>query len=127
MLTATRRAVLSSVMATRRAVLSSAMATRRAVLSSPWSCAVSLSTASDCHHIAETAITVDGVCWIVDDGQVKRLTYDPKLDAISYDTYAISSSMQDQRAGRVNRNMSGVYYSLFKEDSPDDIIAPSYV
>ena len=66
--------------------------------------------------IAETSITIDGVCFVVDSGLAKVSLYDVRRGATILEVRAISKSSADQRKGRAGRTQPGVCYRLYSEE-----------
>lgn len=64
-------------------------------------------------NIAETAITIDDVVYVVDSGRVKEKSYDPYSNVSTLQTAWISRASSKQREGRAGRCQPGVCYHLF--------------
>jgi pre-mRNA-splicing factor ATP-dependent RNA helicase DHX15/PRP43 len=67
-------------------------------------------------NIAETSITIDGVVFVVDCGQVKQSHYNPdaRMDCL-LPTWE-SQAAAEQRAGRAGRTQNGKCYRLFSAE-----------
>lgn len=66
-------------------------------------------------NIAETAITIDGVCFVVDPGFSKLKVYNPRIRVESLLISAISKANAQQRAGRAGRTKQGKVFRLYTE------------
>lgn len=66
-------------------------------------------------NIAETSLTIDGVCIVVDSGwaRVKRFCPETGLDSLQLEPIAQASATQ--RAGRAGRTRPGICYRLWDE------------
>ncbi|KAH3859109.1 hypothetical protein DPMN_101756 [Dreissena polymorpha] len=64
-------------------------------------------------NIAETSITIDDVCFVVDAGKMKEKRYDPTKGMESLDTVWVSRASALQRKGRAGRVQKGVAFHLF--------------
>ena len=58
-------------------------------------------------NIAETSITIPGICYVVDSGRQKCRNYHASTGVSSYDVMWISKAAADQRAGRSGRTGPG--------------------
>lgn len=67
-------------------------------------------------NIAETAVTIDGVVYIIDPGFVKVRAYSPKLGFERLVCTTVSRAEAEQRAGRAGRVASGECYRLYTEE-----------
>ncbi len=74
-------------------------------------------------NIAETSLTIDGVCIVVDSGLERRARFDPVTGMNSLELLRISRASADQRRGRAGRTQAGVCYRLWLE-SEHDSLAP---
>ncbi|CAD8093029.1 unnamed protein product [Paramecium sonneborni] len=68
-------------------------------------------------NIAETSITIDGICYVVDPGFSKQKVYNPRLRVESLLASPISKASAQQRAGRAGRTRPGKCYRLYTEQS----------
>ena len=68
-------------------------------------------------NIAETSLTVEGMKYVIDSGQIRQSEYYPRSGVGSLDIIEHSQAGCDQRAGRVGRTTSGVCYRLFTEEN----------
>ncbi|KAG6557198.1 hypothetical protein Mapa_001125 [Marchantia paleacea] len=64
-------------------------------------------------NIAESAITIDDVVFVIDSGRVKEKSYDPYSNVSTLQTAWISKASAKQREGRAGRCQPGVCYHLF--------------
>lgn len=66
-------------------------------------------------NIAETSVTVPGVCYVVDSGRVKEKVYKGEGSHVfsSFDIRWVSKASADQRAGRAGRTGPGHCYRLY--------------
>ena len=58
-------------------------------------------------NIAETSITIDGVCTVIDAGLVREARQEPRLGIDQLITRRVSRASADQRAGRAGRTAPG--------------------
>jgi len=65
--------------------------------------------------IAETSITIEGVCIVVDSGLVRVPRYEPDVGVTRLDTVRVSRAAADQRRGRAGRTEPGLCYRLWDE------------
>uniref|UniRef100_UPI0035CAEEDD ATP-dependent helicase HrpB n=1 Tax=uncultured Sphingomonas sp. TaxID=158754 RepID=UPI0035CAEEDD len=65
--------------------------------------------------IAETSLTLDGICVVVDSGLARRPRYDRAAGMTRLVTERASQAAVTQRAGRAARQMPGVAYRLWEE------------
>lgn len=66
-------------------------------------------------NIAETSLTVDGICFVVDCGFSKLKVYNPKMGMDTLQIMPISRANASQRSGRAGRTSKGVAYRLYTE------------
>lgn len=66
-------------------------------------------------NIAETAITIDGLGFVVDPGFSKLKVYNPRIRVESLLISAISKANAQQRAGRAGRTRQGKCFRLYTE------------
>ncbi|KAI5067330.1 hypothetical protein GOP47_0017858 [Adiantum capillus-veneris] len=66
-------------------------------------------------NIAETAITINDVVFVVDSGRVKEKSYDPYSNVSTFQTTWISKASAKQREGRAGRCQPGVCYHLYSK------------
>lgn len=74
-------------------------------------------------NIAETSLTIDGVCIVVDSGMERRARFDPVTGMNSLELLRISRASADQRRGRAGRTQAGVCYRLWLESEHDSLAA----
>jgi len=77
-------------------------------------------------NIAETSITISGVRYVIDTGQVKARGYNARLGADSLDVVPVSQAQARQRSGRAGREAPGKAYRLYTEKD-FDVLAPTTV
>ncbi len=63
--------------------------------------------------IAETSLTIDGVCVIIDAGLVRTVRFDPRRGMAGLVTVPVSQATAEQRAGRAGRQQAGSCYRLW--------------
>jgi pre-mRNA-splicing factor ATP-dependent RNA helicase DHX38/PRP16 len=66
-------------------------------------------------NIAETSLTVDGICYVIDSGFMKLKVYNPKIGMDSLQITPESQANANQRCGRAGRTGPGYCYTLFTE------------
>lgn len=71
-------------------------------------------------NIAETSLTVDGVCFVIDSGLMKLKVYNPKLNMDSLRIVPISIAQANQRSGRAGRTSPGKAYRLYTLSSAEN-------
>jgi len=64
-------------------------------------------------NIAETSLTIDGICYVIDAGFCKQNTYDPRTGMESLIVTPVSRASSQQRAGRAGRTAPGKCFRLF--------------
>jgi ATP-dependent helicase HrpB len=74
-------------------------------------------------NIAETSLTIDGVCIVVDSGMERRARFDPVTGMNSLELLRISRASADQRRGRAGRTQAGVCYRQWLESEHDSLAA----
>ncbi|MSR33526.1 MAG: ATP-dependent helicase HrpB [Phycisphaerales bacterium] len=68
-----------------------------------------------CTNVAQTSITVPGICAVVDAGYARVYRYDAKRGIDTLRPERISRAAADQRAGRAGRTQSGCCVRLWSE------------
>ena len=63
--------------------------------------------------IAETSLTIEGICAVVDSGWSRRPRFDPNSGLSRLETVRVSEASADQRAGRAGRLGPGICYRLW--------------
>jgi ATP-dependent helicase HrpB len=63
--------------------------------------------------IAETSLTIDGVCQVVDAGLARQSRYDPRTGMVRLETTRVSQAGATQRAGRAGRTEPGLAWRLW--------------
>lgn len=66
-------------------------------------------------NVAETSVTIDGVCSVVDSGLARVARYDAERGISTLHIEEISRASADQRKGRAGRTAPGVCYRLWTE------------
>jgi len=66
-------------------------------------------------NVAETSVTIDGVCSVVDSGLARVARYDAERGISTLHIEEISRASSDQRKGRAGRTAPGVCYRLWTE------------
>ena len=64
-------------------------------------------------NIAETSLTIDGICYVIDSGFAKQKSYNPKTGMESLVVTPISQAASNQRSGRAGRTAPGKCFRLF--------------
>mmetsp|Transcript_19503 Transcript_19503/g.40380 ORF Transcript_19503/g.40380 Transcript_19503/m.40380 type:complete len:812 (+) Transcript_19503:860-3295(+) len=64
-------------------------------------------------NIAETSLTIDGICYVIDSGFSKQTSYSPKTNMSSLTVTPISQAAANQRSGRAGRTAPGKCFRLF--------------
>jgi pre-mRNA-splicing factor ATP-dependent RNA helicase DHX16 len=64
-------------------------------------------------NIAETSLTIDGICYVVDTGFCKQKTYNPRTGMESLIVTPVSKAAANQRAGRAGRTQPGKCFRLY--------------
>ena len=64
-------------------------------------------------NIAETSITIDGIVYVIDSGNIKQTNFNPHSGIESLSDVKHSQSGCDQRAGRAGRTQAGVCYRMY--------------
>ncbi|KAH9705942.1 RNA helicase [Citrus sinensis] len=66
-------------------------------------------------NIAETAITIDDVVYVIDSGRMKEKSYDPYNNVSTLQSSWVSKASAKQRAGRAGRCQAGICYHLYSQ------------
>lgn len=64
-------------------------------------------------NIAETSLTIDGICYVIDAGFCKQKSFNPRTGMESLIVTPISKAAANQRAGRAGRTQPGKCFRLF--------------
>lgn len=64
-------------------------------------------------NIAETSLTIDGICYVIDTGFCKQKSYNPKTGMESLIVTPVSKAAANQRAGRAGRTQPGKCFRLY--------------
>lgn len=76
-------------------------------------------------NIAETAITINGIRFVIDSGKVKEMGYDAETKMSSLQSFWISRASAEQRKGRAGRTGPGVCYRLYSQEIYAHLLAYS--
>lgn len=68
-------------------------------------------------NVAETSVTIDGICHVVDSGLARIARYDASRGLGTLAIEEISRASSDQRAGRAGRTAPGVCWRLWTESN----------
>jgi HrpA-like RNA helicase len=68
-------------------------------------------------NIAETAITIDGIVYVIDSGFVKIKLFDARKGVESLAVLPISKASAIQRAGRAGRTCKGKCFRLYTKNA----------
>ena len=66
-------------------------------------------------NIAETAITIDDVVYVIDSGRMKEKSYDPYNNISTLQSSWVSKASAKQREGRAGRCQPGICYHLYSK------------
>ncbi|CAM0882886.1 unnamed protein product [Alopecurus aequalis] len=66
-------------------------------------------------NIAETAVTIDDVVFVIDSGRMKEKSYDPYNSVSTLQTSWVSRASARQREGRAGRCQPGTCYHLYSK------------
>uniref|UniRef100_A0A1J3JM66 Putative ATP-dependent RNA helicase YTHDC2 n=1 Tax=Noccaea caerulescens TaxID=107243 RepID=A0A1J3JM66_NOCCA len=66
-------------------------------------------------NIAESAITIDDVVYVIDSGRMKEKSYDPYNDVSTLQSSWVSKANAKQREGRAGRCQPGICYHLYSK------------
>ncbi|KAL5976173.1 DExH-box ATP-dependent RNA helicase DExH6 [Asimina triloba] len=66
-------------------------------------------------NIAETAVTIDDVVYVIDSGRMKEKSYDPYNNVSTLQSAWISKASVKQRQGRAGRCQPGICYHLYSK------------
>ena len=78
-------------------------------------------------NIAETSLTIDGICYVIDTGFNKQSSYDARSGIDSLMVTPISQAASNQRAGRAGRTQPGKCFRLFTKYSFHNELEPNTV
>ncbi|MCX6122234.1 MAG: ATP-dependent helicase HrpB [Ignavibacteriales bacterium] len=65
--------------------------------------------------VAETSLTIDGVCMVIDSGLARTARFDVRRGMSGLVTVPVSKAVADQRRGRAGRQQPGVCFRLWTE------------
>lgn len=66
-------------------------------------------------NIAETAVTIDDVVYVIDSGRMKEKSYDPYNNVSTLQSSWVSKASAKQRQGRAGRCQPGICYYLYSK------------
>ncbi|XP_010242093.1 PREDICTED: DExH-box ATP-dependent RNA helicase DExH6-like isoform X2 [Nelumbo nucifera] len=66
-------------------------------------------------NIAETAVTIEDVVYVIDSGRMKEKSYDPYNNVSTLQSSWISKASAKQREGRAGRCQPGICYHLYSK------------
>lgn len=72
-------------------------------------------------NIAETAITIDDVVYVIDSGRMKEKSYDPYNNVSTLQSSWVSKASAKQREGRAGRCQPGICYHLYSKLRADSL------
>lgn len=78
-------------------------------------------------NIAETSLTIDGICYVIDTGFNKLNSYDARTGMDSLIVTPISQAAANQRAGRAGRTQPGKCFRLYTSFSFQNELEPNTV
>lgn len=67
-------------------------------------------------NIAETSLTINDVCYVIDTGLCNSIDYEPELNMSTFGTRWISRANAKQRSGRAGRTCPGECFKLYTRD-----------
>jgi len=70
-------------------------------------------------NIAETSLTINDVCYVIDTGLCNSIDYEPELNMSTFGTRWISRANAKQRSGRAGRTCPGECFKLYTYDEED--------
>lgn len=78
-------------------------------------------------NIAETSLTIDGICYVIDSGFNKQNNYDARSGMESLMVTPVSQAAANQRAGRAGRTQPGKCFRLFTAYSFQHELEPNTI
>jgi pre-mRNA-splicing factor ATP-dependent RNA helicase DHX16 len=78
-------------------------------------------------NIAETSLTIDGICYVIDSGFNKQKTFNARSGMESLVVTPISQAAANQRAGRAGRTQPGKCFRLFTAWSFQNELEPNTI
>lgn len=78
-------------------------------------------------NIAETSLTIDGICYVVDTGLNKQKTFNARSGMESLVVVPVSQAAANQRAGRAGRTQPGKCFRLYTAFSFQHELEPNTV
>eukprot|EP00547_Thalassionema_nitzschioides_P017935 CAMPEP_0194246186 /NCGR_PEP_ID=MMETSP0158-20130606/14615_1 /TAXON_ID=33649 /ORGANISM="Thalassionema nitzschioides, Strain L26-B" /LENGTH=1076 /DNA_ID=CAMNT_0038982033 /DNA_START=17 /DNA_END=3247 /DNA_ORIENTATION=- len=76
-------------------------------------------------NIAETSLTINGICYVIDAGFAKQNSFNPKSGMESLVVTPISQAAANQRAGRAGRTQPGKCFRLYTAWSFQNELEPN--
>lgn len=73
-------------------------------------------------NIAETAVTIDDVVYVIDSGRMKEKSYDPYNNVSTLHSSWVSKASARQREGRAGRCQPGICYHLFSKARANSLL-----
>ena len=64
-------------------------------------------------NIAETAITIDDIVYVIDTGLLKEKSYDPRTAVATLQQCWVSRASAHQRRGRAGRCQAGICFHMY--------------
>jgi ATP-dependent helicase HrpB len=65
--------------------------------------------------IAETSLTIEGICIVIDSGVARVPKFDPQSSLTRLETIKVTMDAATQRAGRAGRTQAGIAYRLWTQ------------
>jgi len=78
-------------------------------------------------NIAETSLTINGICYVIDTGFNKQNSYDARSGMESLMVTPVSQAAANQRAGRAGRTQPGKCFRLFTSYSFQHELEPNTI
>uniref|UniRef100_A0A6U0WST0 RNA helicase n=1 Tax=Pinguiococcus pyrenoidosus TaxID=172671 RepID=A0A6U0WST0_9STRA len=78
-------------------------------------------------NIAETSLTIQGICFVIDTGFSKQKSYNPRTGMESLIVTPISQAAANQRSGRAGRTQPGTCFRLYTAWSYQNELEPQPV
>lgn len=71
-------------------------------------------------NVAESSITLDGICYVVDSGLEINVYYDPKKQVNIMEKQLVTKAQMRQRKGRAGRTKEGYCYHLYTKEEMEN-------
>ena len=78
-------------------------------------------------NIAETSLTIDGICYVIDSGFNKQKSFNARSEMESLLVTPISQAAAQQRSGRAGRTQPGKCFRLFTAWSFQSELEPNTI